>query len=291
MTESTTATPQPARGATEAGRADDADNRLRHAQLGGALAAVAVAASESQEPSAREDPDTPRRGRRVVLVPTGSGRRARSRRDIGPARSPDTVADTSTPASDQTSADTQSELRGWMKDNATLLSNVSLLVSIAALALNLLPGESWLEPYLQALIFGAAFVLLVELQHQWPQDLQIHKVRSATVPASHSWRMSAFAFLMQVATILFVLWAVLTTPLILFPLTAIAVVMLFRRFYFRRFGGRFAGIVGVLSLVLVLLLSELLMLLTWAALTDQPVTIEFFTDERTSFDPTIERGD
>jgi hypothetical protein len=187
--------------------------------------------------------------------------------------------------------DFQSELRAWMKDNATLLSNVSLLVSIAALALNLLPGESWLEPYLQALIFGAAFVLLVELQHQWPHDLQLHRVRAVAVPANHSWRMSAFAFLMQVATVLFVLWAILTTPLILFPLTAIAVVMLFRRFYFRRFGSRFAGVVGVVSLVLVLLLSELLMLLTWAAITDQQVTLEFFTDDRATFDPTNPRGE
>src|SRR3954471_20742382 len=35
--------------------------------------------------------------------------------------------------------DTRAELRDWIKDNATLLSNASLLISLAAVALSLLP--------------------------------------------------------------------------------------------------------------------------------------------------------
>ena len=187
--------------------------------------------------------------------------------------------------------DTTSELRNWIKDNATLLSNASLLISIAALALTLLPGEGLVEPYIQALLFAAALVLLLELHHQWPQDLQLLQMRAAAIPENHSWRMTGFAFLFQIATFLFVIWAILTTPIMLFPLTAIAVVIVFRRLYFRRFGGRFAQVIGILSLLLVLLLSELFMLIAWAAITDQTVTIELWTDERSDIEDGLRIGD
>ncbi len=147
--------------------------------------------------------------------------------------------------SEQPPIDTQSELRNWVKDNATLLSNASLLISVSALALNLLPDTGILDPYIKALIFGAALLLLVEMHYQWPDDLQLHTFRHMSLPQHHSWRMVAFALTMQVATIVFAVWATLNTPLILAPLTALGVVVAFRQWYFRRYRGLAARGVGI----------------------------------------------
>ncbi|MGH2617051.1 MAG: hypothetical protein ACRDJC_17590, partial [Thermomicrobiales bacterium] len=176
--------------------------------------------------------------------------------------------------------DTRSELRDWIKDNATLLSNASLLISIAALALGLLPDTGVLDPYIKALIFGAALLLLVELHHQWPEDLQLHMLRQNARPENHSWRMIAFAFLMQVATLIFAVWATLNSPLILIPLTALAVVLVFRQWYFRRYKGALARGFGILALVAVLLLSELMMAVVWAVVAKQEITIELWAEDR-----------
>src|SRR5215217_8131185 len=62
-------------------------------------------------------------------------------------------------AQDLSPKDTRSELRDWIKDNATLLSNASLLISLAAVALSLLPDVGVFSPYLKALIFAAALLL------------------------------------------------------------------------------------------------------------------------------------
>ena len=72
-------------------------------------------------------------------------------------------------AEDPSPTGTRSELRDWIKDNATLLSNASLLISLAAVALSLLPDVGFFSPYIKALIFAAAFLLLTELHHQWPE--------------------------------------------------------------------------------------------------------------------------
>ena len=169
--------------------------------------------------------------------------------------------------------DTRSELRDWIKDNATLLSNASLLISLAAVALSLLPDVGIFSPYIKALIFAAALLLLTELHHQWPEDLQLHMLRKNARPENHSWRMTAFALVMQVATLLFAAWAILTNPIILLPLTALAVFFAFYRWYFRRYGGLLARIFGIIALVAVLLLSELLMVVVWAAVTGEQVTL------------------
>jgi hypothetical protein len=121
-------------------------------------------------------------------------------------------ATTSSPDAASTTSPTQSELRDWIKDNATLLSNASLLISLAAVALGLLPSAGFLDPYIKALLFGAALLLLIELHHQWPPDLQLHALRRNVRPENHSWRMTGFAFLMQVATLVFALWATFTNP-------------------------------------------------------------------------------
>jgi hypothetical protein len=176
--------------------------------------------------------------------------------------------------------DTRSELRDWIKDNATLLSNASLLISLAAVALSLLPDVGIFAPYIKALIFAAAFLLLTELHHQWPEDLQLHMLRKNARPENHSWRMTAFAFVMQVATILFAVWAIVTNPIILLPLTALGVVLAFRQWYFRRFGGLLARSFGIIALIAVLLLSEVLMVIVWAAVTGEQVTLEFWTEDR-----------
>jgi hypothetical protein len=168
---------------------------------------------------------------------------------------------------------TNSELRDWLKENASLLSNASLLISISAIALKALPAEGVLNPYIQALIFAAALTLLVEMHHQWPDDLQLHMFRRASFPRNHSRRMTAFAVLMQLATVLFATWAALTNPLILFPLAALAIFIAFRQWYFLRFPGWPARIVGILILVLVLLISELLMAIVWASFTGGNITI------------------
>jgi hypothetical protein len=176
--------------------------------------------------------------------------------------------------------DTRAELRDWIKDNATLLSNASLLISLAAVALSLLPDVGIFSPYIKALIFAAAFLLLTELHHQWPEDLQLHMLRKNALPENHSWRMTAFAFVMQVATILFAAWAILTNPIILLPLTALAVFFAFYRWYFRRYSGLLARIFGIVALVAVLLLSEVLMVIVWAAVTGEQVTVELWADDR-----------
>ncbi|MFN8590967.1 MAG: hypothetical protein U0031_05835 [Thermomicrobiales bacterium] len=207
-----------------------------------------------------------------------------------PAAPPPTSAPTPAP-NPAPVADTQSELRDWIKDNAQLLSQTSLLISIAALALGLLPGDGWIEPYIQALLFGAALLLLFELHNQWPEDLQMHRMRSVAVPTNHSWRMSGFAFFMQLATILFIVWATLTNPLILFPLTAMVVVLLFRRFIFSRFSGPAARVLSILSLVLVLLLSEVLMLIAWAKISGEHVTIQLWASDRTGLHGTLDVAD
>jgi hypothetical protein len=189
----------------------------------------------------------------------------------------DTARDT---AEDRSPTDTRSELRDWIKDNATLLSNASLLISLAAVALSLLPDVGIFSPYIKALIFAAAFLLLTELHHQWPEDLQLHMLRKNARPENHSWRMTAFAFVMQVATILFAAWAILTNPIILLPLTALAVVLAFRQWYFRRYGGLLARSFGIIALIVVLLLSEVLMVIVWAAVTGEEVTIELWAEDR-----------
>jgi hypothetical protein len=271
----------------------------------GAVAAAALAlgaeaqdvlAIENQRSPPRANPRASRPSRRRVVV----GRSARRRRPIRVARARSasyTGTGTSTsapPATPTVAADkpaspnTRSELRDWIKDNATLLSNASLLISLAAVALNLLPTAGLLDPYIKALIFGAALLLLVELHHQWPEDLQIHMLSKNARPENHSWRMTAFAFLMQFATLVFAVWATLISPIILFPLAAIGVVLAFRQWYFRRFGGVFARSFGILALIAVLLITELLMLTVWAVVTGQQVTIELFTEERPGFD--LNRG-
>src|SRR5215204_2920867 len=73
--------------------------------------------------------------------------------------------------------ETRSELRDWIKDNATLLSNASLLISLAAVALSLLPDVGMFSPYVRALICGAARLLVTEWRHQWPEDLQVDMLR------------------------------------------------------------------------------------------------------------------
>jgi hypothetical protein len=169
--------------------------------------------------------------------------------------------------------DTNSELRDWLKENASLLSNASLLISISAIALKALPAEGVLNPYIQALIFAAALTLLVEMHHQWPDDLQLHAFRRASFPHNHSRRMTAFAVLMQMATGLFAAWAALTNPLILFPLAAFGIFLAFRQWYFRRFTGWTARIIGAVVLILVLLVSQVMIALAWAIATGGEFTI------------------
>ena len=181
---------------------------------------------------------------------------------------------------DRSRTDTRSELRDWIKDNATLLSNASLLISLATIALSLLPDVGIFSPYIKALIFAAAFLLLTELHHQWPEDLQLHMLRKNALPENHSWRMTAFAFVMQVATIIFAAWAILTNPIILLPLTALAVIFAFYRWYFRRYSGLLARIFGIIALIAVLLISELVMVVVWAAVTGEEITLELWADDR-----------
>ena len=193
---------------------------------------------------------------------------------------PPTTLDSASGAGDGSRPDTRSELRDWIKDNATLLSNASLLISLATLALSLLPDVGFFSPYIKALLFAAALLLLTELHHQWPEDLQIHMLRKSAGPKSHSWRMVGFALLMQIATLVFALWATLTNPIILLPLTALAVFFAFYRWYFSRHSGFLARSVGIIALVVVLLISELLMVVVWAAVTGEEVTIELWTEDQ-----------
>ena len=176
--------------------------------------------------------------------------------------------------------ETRSELRDWIKDNATLLSNASLLISLATIALSLLPDVGIFSPYIKALLFAAALLLLTELHHQWPEDLQLHMLRKNARPENHSWRMIGFALVMQVATIVFAVWATVTNPIILLPLTALAVIVAFYRWYFRRHDGLLARSFGIIALVAVLLISELLMVVVWAAVTGEEVTIELWAEDR-----------
>jgi hypothetical protein len=180
---------------------------------------------------------------------------------------------TAKPQPEASPRNTNSELRDWLKENASLLSNASLLISISAIALKALPPDGVLNPYIQALIFAAALTLLVEMHYQWPDDLQLHMFRRAAFPRSHSRRMTAFAVLMQLATVLFAAWATLTNPLILFPLAAFAIFVAFRQWYFPRFPGWPARILGVGLMVLVLLVCELLMAVVWSAFTGGHITI------------------
>jgi hypothetical protein len=176
--------------------------------------------------------------------------------------------------------ETRSELRDWIKDNATLLSNASLLISLAAVALSLLPDVGVFSPYIKALLFAGSLLLLTELHHQWPEDLQLHRLRKHGRAESHSWRMIGFALVMQVATLVFAVWAALTNPIILLPLTAFAVFFAFYRWYFRRHSGTLARSVGIIALVAMLLISELLMVVVWAAVTGEEVTLELWTEDR-----------
>jgi hypothetical protein len=73
------------------------------------------------------------------------GRSARTRALPSPAR----AAGTDQPEPNAP-PDTKSELRDWIKENAALLSNASLLISLA-IALNLLPNAGFLDPYIKGL--------------------------------------------------------------------------------------------------------------------------------------------
>ena len=202
-------------------------------------------------------------------IPQRSISRSRiKRRPARITRGPRTAGQAAAKAATSTEPrNTNSELRDWLKENASLLSNASLLISISAIALKALPAEGALNPYIQALIFAAALTLLVEMHNQWPDDLQLHMFRRPAFPQNHSRRMTTFAVLMQLATVLFAAWATLTNPLILFPLAALAIFVAFRQWYFRRFSGWPARIFGILILVLVLLMAELLMAIVYAAFT------------------------
>src|SRR5829696_5064734 len=257
------------------------------------LSAGAAEISAEAEERDRADSDVPRNPSVSVAAPPARNPVVRRRRvparlrgaiaasELAPViANPTALVGVSDEVVDGSRSDTRAELRDWIKDNATLLSNASLLISLAAVALSLLPDVGIFAPYIKALIFAAAFLLLTELHHQWPEDLQMHMLRKNARPENHSWRMTAFAFVMQIATILFAAWAILTNPIILLPLTALAVVLAFRQWYFRRYGGLLARSFGIIALVAVLLLSEVLMVVVWAAVTGEQVTVEFWTEDR-----------
>ncbi len=255
-----------------------------------AQAAQASAAAEADDPS-RADPAAPpavsaaprhartpvaRRRRQPIHRPRTS---AASAPPAGPSRPP-TLVGTGRGAEDRFRPETRAELRDWIKDNATLLSNASLLISLSAVALNLLPDVGIFSPYIKALLFAAALLLLTELHHQWPEDLQLQRLRKNAGAEPHSWRMTAFALVLQVATLIFAAWATLTNPIILLPLTALGIIVAFHRWYFRRYGGLLARSAGIIALVGVLLLSELLMVVVWAAVTGEQVTLELWAEDR-----------
>lgn len=269
--------PSPASETTESTRSGVAAAALLLGAAANEISAEAETTASSPPTVVPAPPGLPRSGRRASIA-----RSPRRRRPARLGRGSAASAPAMRVAAQEGDAppSTKSELRDWVKDNATLLSNASLLISIAALALSLLPTTGVLDPYIKALILGAALLLLAELHHQWPDDLQLHMLRPASLPENHSWRMTGFAFLMQVATLVFAVWATLTSPIILIPLTALAVVLAFRHWYFRRFRGVLSKIFGVIALIAVVALSELLMVVVWAAITNDVVTIELWMDER-----------
>jgi hypothetical protein len=257
-----------------------------------AILSIADEATETGGPAAdahRLEP-TPSRMTRTHRRVVRSPRRRRPARVAHGVVKPPAAQPTPEPVATQPEpVDTQSELRNWIKDNATLMSNASLLISLAAVALGFLPQVGVIDPYVKALIFGAAIILLIELHHQWPESLRLHTLRSLDLPDEHSWRMAAFAYLMQAATVLFAIWAALTNPLIFGPLTAFAVVFLFRRLYFRKTRGWPAKVAGIVAVVVALLLSELLILLIWAGLTGKTVTLQIWEEDRPGI--TLDIGD
>jgi hypothetical protein len=157
------------------------------------IAAMTGAAATDRDDSEPSLMPTSNRGR--TAPPTRQSRPARVVRSRG-RLTPEAAPRPSPPATGPDSLEpnapvnTQSELRDWIKENATLLSNASLLISLAAIALNLLPNAGFLDPYIKGLIFGAALLLLIELHHQWPDDLQLHVLRTNIRPVNHSWRMT-----------------------------------------------------------------------------------------------------
>jgi hypothetical protein len=63
------------------------------------------------------------------------------------------------------------------------------------------------------------------------------------------------------------------------PLTAFGIVLAFRQWYFRRFGGLLAKSFGIVALIAVLLISELLLLVIWEIVSERPLTYEVWVDE------------
>src|SRR5690606_34221798 len=104
-------------------------------------------------------------------------------------------------------------------------------------------------------------------------DLQLHMFRRAEFPQNHSRRMTVFALLMQLATVMFAAWATLTNPAILFPLAAFGIFMAFRQWYFRRYSGWPARVIGIVALIVVLLITELLMAVLWSSFTGGHIEI------------------
>lgn len=245
-------------------------------------AAVATGLALQAQQVAAEETPAGRGATTTIVLPARRHRpqvvRARRIVAVDNESAPPAHATSPTATTPGENADTTSELRDWIKDNATLLSNASLLISISALALNLLPSAGFLNPYIQALIFGAAFLLLIELHHQWPDDLQLHVFGRSGAPRQHSWRMTAFALLFQIATVLFAVWATLSSPFILFPLAAFGVIIAFRTWYFRYHQGTVARVAGLLFLIVVLILTELLMAVVWAVVADYHINISVLED-------------
>jgi hypothetical protein len=256
--------------------------------LSAEAAEISAEAEERDQPGSDPPPNRPVSGvrprARSAFVPRRRELARRPRANSGPdptavpAQPTELAGDPD--AEGRPRPETRSELRDWIKDNATLLSNASLLISLATIALSLLPDVGFFSPYIKALLFAAALLLLTELHHQWPEDLQLNMLRKNARPENHSWRMIGFALVMQVATIVFAVWATVTNPIILLPLTALAVFFAFYRWYFRRHDGLLARIVGIIALVAVLLISELLMVVVWAAVTGEEVTIELWTEDQ-----------
>jgi len=222
--------------------------------------------------------DGPAPPRRVFVVRRGDPARGAhtisASESLSVAAQPTMLLGASDDPGDGSRPETTSELRDWIKDNATLVSNASLLISLAMIALSLLPDVGFFAPYIRALLFAAALLLLTELHHQWPEDLHLHRLRTHARTQNNSWRMIGFALVLQVATLLFATWAILTNPIILLPLTALAVFLAFYRWVFRRYEGVLVRIAGINALLVVLLLSELVTVVVWAAVISERVTTE-----------------
>jgi hypothetical protein len=141
-------------------------------------------------------------------------------------------------------------LAAFIAARLALISCVSILVGLSGFALTL-PGE-WLGNYLRNGLLALTVIVWLELLNQLPRELALFRLER--IPPGTNWRFIAFAYLVQLMLIAFVIFALQTYGSALLPLVAALAGLFTVSVLARRMPGLLAVICGFLIFEGVMLL-------------------------------------